>query len=263
MDNTGFTFAGRHVSQFDAAFLATKWPMAAAATLNKATVPGRHGSLRYPGGTLGEKSLEGILHWTDPDNALITYEEMMDRAYHISAWLQTGKREPLILDAAPDKYYLADVETELPLSTSQWANGACNLKFVLQPFAYALRKVTAQVALAANTAQNIAMHLTGTADAPIGAIVTASAALNWVELAIGGQVLRLENLGMAAGQMLEIKAEPETGELMTVEMGGIPALGKVTAASATPLYASPGQVTVAAKASADCTLALFLRARWT
>ena len=74
MDSSDFSFDGIHISDFGAVFLPSKWPGAAKITANEAAVPGRHGTIRYPGETYGEKALEGKLYLIDPDDELMTYD---------------------------------------------------------------------------------------------------------------------------------------------------------------------------------------------
>lgn len=258
----GFTFAGRHVSEFDAAFMVTKLPMAAAPDINKTSIAGRNGSLRYPGKTYGEKTLEGTLYLQDADDELISDTELLERISVISAWLQTDGREQLALDAQPERFYLAEVESEVTASTDKWENGACAVKFTLQPFAYHCQTSATKATLLAGVPQEIPLSVPGTVPAPIMATIEATEALDWVDLSCNGKLLRLENLGMEPGSVLKIMAGLDIDEIITIEADGRPSMDRRTENSAEQLFARPGVNTITAQASGGCSLTLEARGRW-
>ena len=262
MDGGNFTFGGRHITEFNCFFRASKWPVSGAPILHKTTYPGRHGSIRFPGHTLKEKSYEGVLHMLDYDNGIISDMEMMERADEIGAWLQCDERQPLILDAKPTKYYLGEVESELSLEAERWTNGSMMVKFALQPFAYAIKPITARTALTANSAKMIEVRLPGTAPAPINVQVTAKAALSWLQVTCGGKFVRLENLGMSNTHKLALTAVPERYDLLEVTINGNPAKTKMTKTSAEPFAAAPGRASFAVIASGACDVEISLQARW-
>ncbi len=258
----GFRFDGRHVSELGAVFLASKWPSSSAVTVNDASVPGRDGTIRYPGETYGEKALEGKLYLLDPNDELMSYTQMMRRADDVAEWLQPGGRKRLALDATPDRFYMAEIKHALEFTTDEWENGAASLKFTLQPFSYAEYTDGLYYTLAANAEQMQTLSLRGNRPAPLMATITAAAAISWVQLTIGAKVLRLAGMSLASGDVLTIDASLDLSEMMTVKIGKTPARSYITAASSCPFEAQPGGNTVKAKASGACTVSVSARGRW-
>jgi len=261
MDN-GFTFAGRHNSELGTAFLVTKWPGSAPMTINDVTISGRDGTIRYPGQTFGTKPFEGNLYILDPDNELMSNTRMMERVREIVAWLQPGGQQQLVLDAEPDVFYMAEIVQSIDFVTTEWENGSTQLKFVLQPFAYALHDTSVQYTLAANVEQTKTLTLPGNRPAPMKARVTAQAAITWVQIAIGSKLIRLHNMALISGDVILIDADVTTSEVLTVAINGTPSRGYVTDTSAYPLWAQPGVNAVIASADGACTLAVSARGRW-
>ncbi len=261
MDN-GFTFGGHHNSELGTAFLATKWPGAAPITINNTAIPGRDGTIRYPGQTFDTKPFEGTLYILDPDDEVMSNTRMMARVREISAWLQPGGQQRLTLDAQPDCFYMAEITHGLDFETDDWENGAAQLKFTLQPFAYSLHRSTLAYTLAAGVAQSKTYTLPGNRPAPIRAQITAKAAVTWVQIAIGSKLIRLQGMSLTSGKVLLIEADIARSEVPTVTVDGVPARGFVTAASAYPLEMQPGANTVIASASGACDLTLSARGRW-
>ena len=258
----GISFNGRHISELGAVFLISKWPSSAAVTINDASVPGRDGTIRYAGQTFAEKTLDGKLYLLDPDDALMSYTQMMQRADDVTEWLQPGGRKRLVLDATPDRFYMAEVEHALEFTTDEWENGAASVKFTLQPFSYSEITDAISYTLAANVEQAKTLTLRGNRPAPVMVTITAAAAISWVQLTVGAKVLRLEGMSLASGDVLTIDASLDLSELMTVKIGSTPARGYITAASSCPFEAQPGSNTVKAKASGACAVSVCARGRW-
>lgn len=261
MDN-GFTFDGRHTGEFGVAFIASKWPGSAAVTVNEASVSGRDGTIRYPGETFGEKTLEGTLYILDPDDETMSYTRMMERADEIVPWLQPGGRRRLTLDAMPERFYMAEIKHAIEFTTDEWENGAASLKFTLQPFSYANYADTAACTLAANTEQQITLALRGNRPAPLMATFAASEQISWVQLTIGPKVLRFEGLSLTSGGKLTIDASLDNSEIMTAKIGSTAAMSHITAASSCPFMVQPGANTIRVKASGACSLQVSVRGRW-
>ena len=112
-DREEFKFGGVHCDAHRAAFIADSWPAAAEPTINKYEIPGRHGTIRYTGTWYREQELTGRLYLLAEDDEPILYREMLQRKAEIAAWLQPGGRRQLIMDAAPDRFYMAEIEHAL------------------------------------------------------------------------------------------------------------------------------------------------------
>ena len=298
MDSSDFSFDGIHLSDFGAVFLPSKWPGAAKITANEAAVPGRHGTIRYPGETYGEKALEGKLYLIDPDDGLMTYAQTLERADEVVAWLRPGGRRRLTLDAMPDRFYMAEITGELSVTTDDWDNGCMALKFTLQPFSYAAHESAVSFVLAANAGQTKTLYVPGNMPAPLLLTLTAREAVGMVQVSAldrkanatasegvdigstaeasgtqavntqstdaqradvrtaGGKTLKLTGLGLTAGKVLA------SGEIMTCNADGAPAMGKVTAESTVPYELLPGARSVAVVADGACEVRVAVRGRW-
>ena len=222
MDSCDFTFDGHHISEFGAVCLISRWPGAARTTANTAAVDGRHGTLRYPGETYGEKRMTGVIYLLSPDEEL----------------------------------------EELAFTTEGWPSGRAEVTFALQPFAYAGEESAASFTLAANAAQVKTIAVPGNMPAPLLMRLTAAAAVNTAEISEGGSTLRLEGLGLGAGGIVEIGAPLEDGEIMTCKVNGVSAMGKITAASAVPFELAPGPRSLTATADGACAVRAAARGRW-
>ena len=262
MDSSDFSFDGIHISDFGAVFLPSKWPGAAKITVNEAAVPGRHGTIRYPGETYGEKALEGKLYLIDPDDELMTYAQTLERADEVVAWLRPGGRRRLTLDAMPDRFYMAEITGELSVTTDDWDNGCMALKFTLQPFSYAAHESAVSFVLAANASQSKTLYVPGNMPAPLLLTLTARAAVSTAQVTASGKTLKLSGLGLTAGKVLAIGADVESGEMMTCNADGAPAMGKVTAESTVPYELLPGARSVAVVADGACEVRVAVRGRW-
>lgn len=262
MDSCDFTFDGHHISEFGAVCLISRWPGAARTTANTAAVDGRHGTLRYPGETYGEKRMTGVIYLLSPDEEPLTYARMLQRGEELCGWLKPGGRKRLVLDAMPERFYMAEALEELAFTTEGWPSGRAEVTFALQPFAYAGEESAASFTLAANAAQVKTIAVPGNMPAPLLMRLTAAAAVNTAEISEGGRTLRLEGLGLGAGGIVEIGAPLEDGEIMTCKVNGVSAMGKITAASAVPFELAPGPRSLTATADGACAVRAAARGRW-
>ena len=262
-DREEFTFGGVHCDAHNAAFIADSWPVAAEPEINKYEIPGRHGTIRFPGTWLKEQLLEGRLYLLSETGEPITYHEMLLRKTEISTWLRPGGRKQLIMDAANDRFYMAEIEHALIIYTDDWGNGRIDIAFTCQPFTYAIREDTADATLDGASAQNAALTVRGNQPAPIAMRLVAGAALTWVQLTLGGDTLRLENMSLTMGQELLITYDLDSGELMAISHNGSAGMQYMTASSPDEgLKAAPGANTISVNADAACAVELTARGRW-
>jgi phage-related protein len=257
-----FAFNGIHCDAHNAAFVVESWPVAPAPTINKHSIPGRHGTIRYPGTFRGEQALTGMLYLLSSTGEVISYADMLTRKTAIAAWLCPGGRKRLILDAAPDRFYMAEIEQELTISTDEWGNGCIHIVFSVQPFTYATVEDVAETTLAADTAKNVSLTLKGNQPAPLAMELTASAALTWAQLTLGGKTIRLEGMSLASGQKAIISYDLEAGEVMAITHNGAAGMRYLAASSKVPFEAQAGSNTISARSSAASALKLTARGRW-
>lgn len=261
-DSCDFTFAGRHIREFGAAFLPERWPGAAATSANDASVSGRDGTLRYPGQTYGEKTFTGRLYLLSPDGEPLSYASMLARAEAVCGWLKNAGRAPLVLDATPERVYMAEVKAALFFSTEEWPSGSAAVTFTLQPFAYAGSESFETLRLSAGQKRSASLYVPGNRPAPLLLTLEAGGPLTSFTLAGTGQLLCFEGLSLAAGQSLTVAAPLETGEIMTCQAGGESGMGRITAQSDVPFWLGPGLAEIQAEADGPALLRVGARGRW-
>lgn len=257
-----FTFNGTHCDAYNVAFVADHWPMAAKPTVNKIAVSGQHGTIRFRGRSYGEAVLSGTLYLLDPDNEVISYSEMLRRTADIAAWLCPEGRKRLVLDAMPDRFYMAEVEDELTVATADWGNGSIPITFTLQPFAYATVEDRESAGLTAQVDQQIDLFVSGNQSAPVGAELTASSSITNIMLLLHGQMLGFAGLSLSAGQTLQVAYDLEMGEIMRVQAAGAPGLRYLRADSVVPFEAKPGRNALTIRADGAGTIRIQARGRW-
>ena len=121
-----FSFNGKHCDDFDVTFLPSAYPFIPAQSIPQTSVGGRHGTLRWQGRTFSPKRLKGKLYFlnTSGDDTPIPTDELLRRASDVTAWLcGTDGRGKLILDALPDRYFIAEVSDEAALMVSPRMRG--------------------------------------------------------------------------------------------------------------------------------------------
>ena len=106
-----FSFNGKHCDDFDVTFLPSAYPFIPVQSIPQTSVGGRHGTLRWKGRTFSTKRLKGKLYFLNTlDDTPIPTDELLRRASDVTAWLcGTDGRGKLILDALPDRYFIAEV----------------------------------------------------------------------------------------------------------------------------------------------------------
>ena len=89
------------------------------------------------------------------------------------AWLcGMDGRGKLILDALPDRYFIAEVSDEAALMDDDWASGEAAIAFTCQPFAYAVSEDGVTVQTSANAAKSAALGVQGNTETMLAFRVT-------------------------------------------------------------------------------------------
>ena len=233
-----FTWNGRHSTEFEIASSIKKWPTLPQMAVNKQAVGGRNGTLRYPGGTYNERTLTMQLYLLADDLEDDAY--MLQRGRELARWLAPGERRQLILDAAPEHYFIAEVEKAVELSDSDgWSNGRLEVTFTLQPFYYWRRENRATAVVSANVASTITLSVSGDYVAPLLLDITATEPLDTLCVTCAEQRMRFTGLGMQPGDLLCIDATIATGEVATCTLRGVPHMDKLDHDSDIPLLLQP------------------------
>lgn len=135
----GFTFKGRHSSEFNLATKTVKRIIAPEQRTFDFKVSGRHGSIEYETGEYEDIYLEVEYHLI-PSRDLKDFQEISKLAREMSEWI-TGSGI-LIFDHEPDKYYEARVFSSIEAEYMQTGVNILTgpLVFKCTPFAYSVKK---------------------------------------------------------------------------------------------------------------------------
>lgn len=131
----GFTFNGRHSSEFSLWMRSKNRQMFAGSTDVYAVIPGRDGSYLFPGGVLDKEiTLECSFVATSLEN-------LRNKEKDLIAWLYTVERQMLSFDDEPGKYYRAKLAGSIDPSQI-FKLESFDLKLRCEPFAYGDQVIT-------------------------------------------------------------------------------------------------------------------------
>ena len=125
----GLIFNGRHSSEFGLRTRSKDRSVLPSVREDYEYLPKRHGSIHFFQG-LDDRMIEVEFFFVEK-----SLEAVRSKARKIAAWLFTQKRERLIFDDEPDKYYMAKVANQISLDQVMYA-GVFTVIFRCEPFAY-------------------------------------------------------------------------------------------------------------------------------
>ena len=263
-----FSFDGKHCDDFDVMFLPFAYPFIPAQSIPQTSIGGRHGTLRWKGRTFSPKRLKGKLYFlnTSGDDTPIPTDELLRRASDVTAGLcGTDGRGKLILDALPDRYFIAEVSDEAALTDDDWASGETAIAFTCQSFAYAVGEDGATFQTSANAAKSVALGVQGNVETMLAFRVTCASAMNTATVETPTCRFDFTGLGMTAGETLVARYVQEDVLLLEIESvdGGMrSAMAMRTTDSDDDLLLSPGKNTVTVKTEKACSVKLTARGRY-
>lgn len=267
-DSTLFSFDGRHCTDFGVAFMPEGYPLVPEQDVPSMRIAGRHGTLRWKGRTFAPRELRGRLYLLGAGDGAepIATGEMLRRASEVAAWL-CGRdgRGRLILDAVPERYYVAEVTGEATLSDRDWANGCARIAFICQPFARSVTESTASGEAAAGESASVRLIVEGNAQTELAFDIEAVDAVQTAEVAAGGTRMAFEGLNMAAGESLSA-TYTEDGLLALGIRGADGAVRSAmmarTADSDDDVTLMPGANEIAMRADGAVRITARARGRW-
>ena len=184
----------------------------------------------------------------------------------MTAWLcGTDGRGKLILDALPDRYFIAEVSDEAALMDDDWASGEAAIAFTCQPFAYAVSEDGVTVQTSANAAKSAALGVQGNAETMLAFRVTCASAMNAATVETPTRRFDFTGLGMTAGETLVARYVQE--DILLLEIEGVDggtrsAMAMRTTDSDDDLLLSPGKNAVTVKTEKACSVELTARGRY-
>lgn len=263
-----FSFCGRHCEELGVAFLTSQYPFVPAQDISTASIAGRHGTLRWKGRTFRPRYLKGTLYLLGDDDEPITTEELLRRGSELALWLcgQDGRGE-LILDALPDRYFIAEVDAEAALKDTDWLSGEAAISFTCQPFARSVREDTASADTETGTAKTIHISVSGNYQTPLAFDVknTSSGVMDTATIETDSERFDFAGLAMDEGETLSARYTQD--DILLLEITGVDgavrsAMALRTTDSDDDLLLRPGRNAITVKTQRACSVRLSARGRW-
>lgn len=250
------------------AFIPSQYPFIPAQMIPAKAVSGRNGTLRWPGRTYKPTHYKGVLYLLGKETEPISTEEMLRRMTDIAAWLcGRDRRGRLILDAVPDRYYVAEVDSEALLTDNDWMNGQAAISFTCQPFARAIRESREMFDTAANTEKKATISVGGNAQTLLAFHVTneTSSVMNTMQIEAPDTAFVFAGLGLDAGETLHGSYTED--DLLRLAIEGVDgsrrsAMPMRQVSSDDDLLLCPGRNSVTVKTQTACSVILEARGRW-
>lgn len=200
----GFTFAGRHTSEFGLVWVESKsHTLAPEVIRNEYTIAGKSGTVLLPGKTRKPLEFSGSLFLVDDEPESQRVAQMKVR--EILAWLCQG-RQRLVFDYEPERFYLAQVDKSITWNLANWFGGEISITLTAQPDAYSCQADTAT--LEATTAMvGVQLDVHTLRPAPLEMRVTNKGAATLTSVAAMGGRINLDGLNLAKDQSLTISME--------------------------------------------------------
>lgn len=264
-----FSFQGKHCGEMGVTFLPSQYPFVPAQNVPTAAIAGRHGTLRFPGRTFRPRYYKGTMYLIGSgDDEPITTEEMLLRGAELARWLcgQDGRGE-LILDALPDRYYIAEVDTEALLTDTDWENGSAAISFTCQPFARSIRESETSASTTADAAKTMSISASGNVKTVLAFDVknTSNSMMDTATIETASE--RFDFVGLAMEKDETLSARYTQDDLLLLAITGVDgeersAMALRTTDSDDDLLLTPGVNMVTIKTQRACSVRLSARGRW-
>jgi predicted phage tail component-like protein len=171
----GFTFLGRHSSDLGTVALSVDRTVLPQKRVTEYEIPGRDGAISFADYTYANRAVVVTVNVVAH-----TLEVLRERARALAYWLSGSG--PLIFDDEPDKAYIANVRSGIPIEQIVMT-GRCDVEFVCQPFAEAL-DYDSVIATITESGQEIALNNLGTQRTPCRIVITNTGAGNILDIVL-------------------------------------------------------------------------------
>lgn len=128
----GFTFNGKHSSEFGVFLLSTDRALLPEMTRREKTLSRKNGAYDFGDNLYTKRVISATLTFFNDDMIANKIQ-----ARNIAAWLNSKEARKLVFDDEPDKYYYARIYSPLNFATQQ-AIAEISIEFECQPFAYSV-----------------------------------------------------------------------------------------------------------------------------
>ena len=239
----GFTFNGRHSSEFRLWMKSKNRQIFAGSTDVYPIIPGKDGSYLFPGGLLDKEiTMECSFVATSLENLRIKEKELI-------SWLYTVARGILSFDDEPGRYYQAKLAGSID-PNQIFKLETFDLKFRCEPFAYGT-EVTNNFA-----ADSVVVANAGTAPTPIIINATFTATATEFKVTLGTKYIRVVH-AFANTNTLQINTA--TGEVL---INGARAMNKLDWQYSQFFSLAVGENTLAITPTGKCTATIKMTPRW-
>ncbi len=215
---SGFSFNGKHCRDFGCMWNEDDGRVIVPETLrSEYEIAGRSGTVLLPGETRRCFNYSGILTMMQEP---ASEQEAQTRLRALAAWLSAGRCK-LVTDYEPSRYYWAQLDGRQTWTTKDWFAGQLKVKFLCQPWAYAVKETTQAITgLSSESITLNAVLITGQ-PAPLRLTVanTGSTAITGVSV---GDGVQLSGLHLAQGQSVTLDFEPPIGATLSTGGNALP-----------------------------------------
>lgn len=140
---SGFSFNGKHCRDFGCMWNEDDGRVIVPETLRgEYEIAGRSGTVLLPGETRRCFNYSGVLTMMQEP---ASEQEAQTRLRTLAAWLSAGRCK-LAMDYEPSRYYWAQLDGRQTWTAKEWFAGQLKVKFLCQPWAYAVEETTQAVA---------------------------------------------------------------------------------------------------------------------
>ena len=216
---SGFSFNGKHCRDFGCMWSEDDGRVIVSETLrSEYEIAGRSGTVLLPGETRRCFNYSGMLTMMQEP---ASEQEAQTRLRTLAVWLSAGRCK-LVTDYEPSRYYWAQLDGRQTWTTKDWFAGQLKVKFLCQPWAYAVKETTQAITgLSSESITLNAVLITGQ-PAPLRLTVvnTGSTAITGVSV---GDGVQLSGLHLAQGQSVTLDFEPPIGATLSTGDNALPA----------------------------------------
>lgn len=215
---SGFSFNGKHCRDFGCMWSEDDGRVIVPETLrSEYEIAGRSGTVLLPGETRRCFNYSGILTMMQEP---ASEQEAQTRLRALAAWLSAGRCK-LVTDYEPSRYYWAQLDGRQTWTTKDWFAGQLKVKFLCQPWAYAVEETTQAVAGVSSESTILCINLATGQPAPLRLTVTNTGSTAITGISMGDGV-QLSGLHLAQGQSVTLDFEPPIGATFSTGDNALP-----------------------------------------
>lgn len=215
---SGFSFNGKHCRDFGCMWNEDDGRVIVPETLrSEYEIAGRSGTVLLPGETRRCFNYSGVLTMMQEP---ASEQEAQTRLRTLAAWLSAGRCK-LAMDYEPSHYYWAQLDGRQTWTAKDWFAGQLKVKFLCQPWAYAVEETTQAVAGVSSESTILGINLATGQPAPLRLTVTNTGSTAITGISIGDGV-QLSGLHLAQGQSVTLDFEPPIGATFSTGDNALP-----------------------------------------